>query len=53
MGDAETSAYVLMAAGLVWILVGIVGLARRPRDDRHDRREADEHADLESVIRNY
>ena len=26
MNDAETSAYVLMAGGLVWAFVGIVGL---------------------------
>ena len=26
MSDAETSAYLLMAAGAFWILVGIVGL---------------------------
>jgi hypothetical protein len=39
MSDAETSAYVLMAGGLIWVLVGIVGLVRRPRDDQHDRRE--------------
>ena len=39
MTDAETSAYVLMAGGLAWILVGIVGLVRRPPDDRHDRRQ--------------
>jgi hypothetical protein len=38
MSDAETSAYVLMAGGLIWVLVGIVGLVRRPRDDEHDRR---------------
>jgi hypothetical protein len=37
MNDAETSAYVLMAGGLVWVLVGIIGLVRRPRDDQHDR----------------
>jgi hypothetical protein len=33
MTDAETSAYVLMAGRFDWILVGIVGLVRRPRDD--------------------
>jgi hypothetical protein len=38
MSDAETSAYVLMAGGLIWVLVGIVGLVRRPRDEEHDRR---------------
>jgi hypothetical protein len=30
---------VLMAGGLVWVLVGIVGLVKQPRDDQHDRRE--------------
>jgi hypothetical protein len=39
MSDAETSAYVLMAGGLVWVLVGIVGLVRRPGGDQHDRDE--------------
>jgi hypothetical protein len=39
MSDAETSAYVLMAGGLVWILVGIAGLVWRPRVDQRDRRE--------------
>jgi hypothetical protein len=31
MSDAEISAYLLMAGGLTWILVGIVGLVRRRR----------------------
>jgi hypothetical protein len=31
MSGAEISAYLLMAGGLAWILVGIVGLSRRPR----------------------
>jgi hypothetical protein len=39
MSHAETSAYLLMAGGLIWVLVGIVGLVRRPRDDQHDRDE--------------
>jgi hypothetical protein len=34
MSDAETSAYVLMAGWLAWILVGIDGLVRRSPDDR-------------------
>jgi hypothetical protein len=38
MSAAAVSGYLLMAGGLVWILVGIVGLVRRPRDDQHDRR---------------
>jgi hypothetical protein len=39
MSDAETSGYVLMTAALLWILVGIVGLVQRARDDQHDRLE--------------
>ena len=31
MSDAETSAYLLIAGGLTWVLVGIVGLVRRRR----------------------
>ena len=31
MSDAEISAYLLIAGGLVWVLMGIVGLARRRR----------------------
>jgi hypothetical protein len=37
MSAADTSAYLLMASGLIWLLMGIVGLVRRPRDDHHDR----------------
>jgi len=29
MSAAETSAYLLMAGGLIWVLVGIAGLVRR------------------------
>ena len=34
MSDAETSAYLLMAGGLIWVLVGILGLRKR-RADTH------------------
>jgi LPXTG-motif cell wall-anchored protein len=42
MSDAETSAYLLMVGGLIWILVGIVGLVwlsrkRRENDIRTGR----------------
>jgi hypothetical protein len=30
---------VLIAGGLVWVLVGIVGLVGRPRDDQDDRQQ--------------
>ena len=36
MSDAETSAYLLMAGGLIWILVGIVGLVRLSRRRREN-----------------
>ena len=36
MSDAETSAYLLMAGGLIWILVGIVGLVRLSRRQREN-----------------
>ena len=29
MSDTEFSAYLLIAGGLVWVLVGIIGLVRR------------------------
>ena len=29
MSDAETAAYLLIAGGLVWVLVGIFGFVRR------------------------
>jgi hypothetical protein len=32
MSDAETSAYLLMAGGLIWVLVGIIGLRKRRTD---------------------
>ena len=38
MSAAAVSGYLLMAGGLTWVLAGIVGLVRRPRDDQHDRR---------------
>jgi hypothetical protein len=37
MSDAETSAYVLMAGGLFWVFIGVIGLVRRAPDDRRDR----------------
>ena len=36
MSDAETSAYLLMAGGLIWVLVGIVGLVPRSRRRREE-----------------
>jgi hypothetical protein len=34
VSDADTSAYLLIAAGLVWIIFGIMGLRiKRQRDD--------------------
>jgi hypothetical protein len=32
VSNAEISAYLLMAAGLVWILTGFAGLLRQSRD---------------------
>jgi hypothetical protein len=36
MSDAETSAYLLMAGGLIWVLVGIVGLVQLSRRRREN-----------------
>jgi hypothetical protein len=36
MSDAETSAYLLMAGGLIWVLVGVVGLAQSSRGQREN-----------------
>jgi hypothetical protein len=36
MSDAETSAYLLMAGRLIWVLVGIVGLVRRRGREGND-----------------
>ena len=44
MSDAETSAYLLIAGGLTWVLVGIVGLVRR--------RRGREGNDLEQTLEN-
>ena len=33
MSAAETSAYLLMAGGLIWILAGIAGVSRRPGEN--------------------
>ena len=45
MSDAETSAYLLMAAGLIWVMVGIVGLVslsrRRRENDLQTRAEGE------------
>jgi multisubunit Na+/H+ antiporter MnhG subunit len=38
LSSAATSAYVLIAGGLCWILIGVIGLVRLPRDDRHEHR---------------
>jgi hypothetical protein len=39
MSNEETSAYLLMAAGAFWILVGIVGLMQRPREELLDHEQ--------------
>ena len=44
MSDAETSAYLLIAGGLTWVLVEIVGLVRR--------RRGREGNDLEQTLEN-
>jgi LPXTG-motif cell wall-anchored protein len=36
MSDAETSAYLLMVGGLIWVLVGIVGLVWLSRKRREN-----------------
>jgi len=36
MSDAETSAYLLMAGGLIWVVMGIVGLAWLSRRGREN-----------------
>ena len=43
MSDAETSAYLLMAAGLIWVLVGIVGLVRLSRRRRQNDLRTGQH----------
>jgi LPXTG-motif cell wall-anchored protein len=46
MSDAETSAYLLMAAGLIWVMMGIVGLvqlSRRRRENDLQTRAEGEH----------
>lgn len=41
MSDAETSAYLLMAGGLIWVLVGVVGLVQSSRGQKgNDVRKA-------------
>ena len=45
MSAAETSAYLLMAGGLIWVLVGIAGLVWRRGDGLRtgrDRAEPEE-----------
>jgi hypothetical protein len=42
MSAAETSAYLLMAGGLIWVLMGIVGLVWRRGDASRDRAEHEE-----------
>ena len=32
MSDAEMSAYLLMAAGMFWLIMGIIGVARGAKD---------------------
>ena len=43
MSAAETSAYLLMAGGLIWVLVGIAGLVRRRGDGLRTGRDRAEH----------
>ena len=43
MSAAETSAYLLMAGGLIWALVGIAGLVRRRGDGLRTGRDRAEH----------
>jgi hypothetical protein len=33
VSDAETSAYLLMVGGLIWILVGVIGLRKQSPDN--------------------
>jgi hypothetical protein len=45
MSDAERSAYLLIAGGLIWLLVGIVGLvrlARRRVENGRDRAKGED-----------
>jgi hypothetical protein len=49
MSAAETSAYLLMAGGLIWVLVGIVGLVRlrgRRGDGLRTGRDPAEHEEI-------
>jgi hypothetical protein len=51
MSDAETSAYLLMAGGLIWVLVGIVGLVRLSQRRReNDLRTARDRAEGEDQM---
>ena len=43
MSAAETSAYLLMAGGLIWVLVGIAGLVWRRGDGLRTGRDRAEH----------
>ena len=56
MSAAETSAYLLMAGGLIWVLVGIAGLVRRRGDglqaDRAEHR-LDEQAVAEQDAKKF
>ena len=49
MSAAETSAYLLMAGGLIWVFVGIVGLVWRRGDGLRtgqDQAEGEEKTDF-------
>ena len=43
MSAAETSAYLLMAGGLIWVLMGIAGLVWRRRNGLRTSRDRAEH----------
>jgi hypothetical protein len=43
MSAAETSAYLLMAGGLIWVLVGIAGLVWRRGNGLRTGRDRAEH----------
>jgi hypothetical protein len=48
MSAAETSAYLLMAGGLIWVLVGIAGLVRRRDDGLRTGQDRAEHEEIET-----
>ena len=42
MSDAETSAYLLMAGGLIWVLVGMFGLRKQRAGNEPAEHTADD-----------